>query len=629
MQRRLVFAVLVLVGLLAPVAPAGAADPAPDRPLNLGANGPDDFPDPFFIRDGNTWYAFGTDGDLGDVQVIKSTDHFVTWSNVGTAVAKNDEPSWAQRDDVWAPAVYKAPTNFILYNAYIATATGKRCIAAHTSSTIAGGYKPTAFQLCNDAEGGVIDPDVFTTLVGSYLIWKTEGVPGSEPPALWSQPLALDGLSLTGTPTRLLSSRYPWEGTLVENPSMVAVGNQTFLFYSGNEWLSADYGVGWAVCNGPSGPCVAPPNKPLLKTEGDSLQGPGGGTVFQDENGQWWLGFAAWIDGNTNTKTGHRQLFLRKLDFGSGRPALQAANGSIAPQPLAVRVAGSDRYDTSARFSAMNEQANRSLAYVATGSAFPDALASGPASGNEGGPVFLVTRDGVPASVKAELCRVRPGHVVVMGGTGAISDATYNDAASCAVGGSAHREPGNNRYDTAARVSANTFRNGAPVAYIATGENFADALAGGAAGARNRGPLLLVQRDAVPGETGGELARLKPGRIVVLGGPGAVSDNVFNELKQYSGNVTRIAGQDRFDTSARVARAEFGSLIGGLVLATGQSFPDAVAAGAGGYPILLVPSGGPAPSTVKDALTALNPLGVLVMGGPNAVSDDTLRSLGL
>ncbi|MCU1498013.1 MAG: hypothetical protein JWM47_1966, partial [Acidimicrobiales bacterium] len=146
---------------------------------------------------------------------------------------------------------------------------------------------------------------------------------------------------------------------------------------------------------------------------------------------------------------------------------------------------------------------------------------------------------------------------------------------------------------------------------------------------RNKGPLLLLSKDAVPAETARELARLKPGRIVVLGGPGAVSDTTFNGLKQYSGNVTRVAGGTRYATAAQLARQEFGTLVGGLVIATGQQFPDAVAAGAAGYPILLVPSTGPAPAEVKAALDALQPLGVLVLGGPGAVSAQTLASLGL
>jgi putative cell wall-binding protein len=621
-------AIALSVTALAVVAPGAGAvgSPPHDSPVNVPA---DDFPDPVVLRVGSAWYAYGTDGDLGNVQVVRSND-LVTWTNARNGGALPAVPTWGQNDDVWAPGILDTGSGFVLYSAVVNKATGKRCIAAATSASPDGPFvADQGFQLCNDAEGGLIDPDVFTTGGSRYLLWKTEGVPGVVAPAIWSQPLATNGLSVSGSPSRILSSHFPWEGTLVENPTMVSVGGRLYLFYSGNEWESAAYGVGWAVCPSVQGPCVAPPDKPLLRTESAHLVGPGGGTVFQDENGAWWLGFAAWIDSGTTKATGHRKLFFRRLDFVDGRPVLQAADGSFPPQKLAERIAGATRYETAADFSANLVQAKRPVTYVATGAAFPDALSAGPASGFEGSPVLLVTHDGVPAAVKAELCRVNPGHIVVMGGTGAISDAVYDDVRTCAIGGSAHREPGTNRFDTAARVSANTYKALPPVAYVATGDDFADALAGGAAGARNKGPLLLVRRDSVPPETGNELARLKPGRIVVLGGPGAVSDATFNALKAYAGNVTRVAGANRYETAALLARSEFGSLIGGLVIATGQAFPDAVAAGAAGYPILLVPSTGAAPAEVKAALDALKPLGVLVLGGPGAVSDTTLASLGL
>jgi putative cell wall-binding protein len=410
---------------------------------------------------------------------------------------------------------------------------------------------------------------------------------------------------------------------------MVQDGGRLYLFYSGNEWESPSYAVGWAVCASVQGPCAAPPDKPLLTSAGN-IVGPGGGSVFNDGSGQWWLGFAAWTDpAKTTEATGSRKLFFRRLQFQNGRPVLQAGDGSYPAQPLAQRVAGTDRYDTSARYSGRTEQAFRPVTYVATGADFPDALASAPVSGFEGSPVLLVQRDSVPASVKNELCRVHPGHIVVMGGTNAISDAVYNQVTQCAVNGSAHRESGVNRYHTASLVSRNTYDPGVGVVYVATGERFADALAGGAAGAHNKGPLLLVQQNALPFDTGTELSRLKPNRIVVLGGPSAVSDETFRQLGQYSSNVTRVAGGDRYETAALLARQEFGTLNGGLVVATGAQYPDAVAAGAAGFPVLLVPSGGPAPASVKAALDALAPLGVLVMGGTGAVADDTLRSLGL
>jgi putative cell wall-binding protein len=68
------------------------------------------------------------------------------------------------------------------------------------------------------------------------------------------------------------------------------------------------------------------------------------------------------------------------------------------------------------------------------------------------------------------------------------------------------------------------------VAYVATGTNFPDALAGAAVAGNLGGPLLLVTRDTIPAATAAELSRLKPARIVVLGAAGVVSDAVQNAL---------------------------------------------------------------------------------------------------
>ena len=99
-------ALLVALALWPALSPvAGQQDRAPGVGAQTYTNPvyDHDFPDPFILHDGNTWYAYGTDGDLGDVQVIKSPD-LVSWTSVGSAIAKTDEPSWAQHDDVWVPA---------------------------------------------------------------------------------------------------------------------------------------------------------------------------------------------------------------------------------------------------------------------------------------------------------------------------------------------------------------------------------------------------------------------------------------------------------------------------------------------------------------------------------------------
>ena len=171
---------------------------------------------------------------------------------------------------------------------------------------------------------------------------------------------------------------------------------------------------------------------------------------------------------------------------------------------------------------------------MATGQNFPDALAGGPAAGVEGGPILLTDRTVLPAATAAELARLSPGKIVVLGGVGAVSEAVASQLSSY-TSGPVVRLAGADRYATAAAISAATFSPGVPVAYVATGQNFPDALAGGSAAAAGGGPILLVSPTSVPAATRAELTRLGPGRVVVLGGAAAVSDAVLVELASFGG----------------------------------------------------------------------------------------------
>ena len=96
------------------------------------------------------------------------------------------------------------------------------------------------------------------------------------------------------------------------------------------------------------------------------------------------------------------------------------------------------------------------------------------------------------------------------------------------------------------------------VVYVATGRNFPDALAGSTLAATAGAPLLTVEPNLpLPDTTITALQSLDPNRIVVLGGPVAVSDAVVGALTAHtrSGSVTRIEGTDRHDTAAAIADA--------------------------------------------------------------------------
>lgn len=89
------------------------------------------------------------------------------------------------------------------------------------------------------------------------------------------------------------------------------------------------------------------------------------------------------------------------------------------------------------------------------------------------------------------------------------------------------RLSGSDRYATAVEISRHGWPDGADVAYLATGDNYADALAGAALAARTGSPILLTRRTSLPDVTADELRRLGVRQVVILGGEGAVSVDVL------------------------------------------------------------------------------------------------------
>ena len=185
---------------------------------------------------------------------------------------------------------------------------------------------------------------------------------------------------------------------------------------------------------------------------------------------------------------------------------------------------------------------------------------------------------------------------------------------------------GADRYATAAAVSAATFAPGVPVVYIASGLAFPDALSAAPAAATQGGPVLLVTTTAIPPPTASELTRLHPQRIVVLGGLGAISQGVRDQLRTYTtGALTPLAGADRYATAAAVSAAVFpgGGAVPEVFVASGAAFPDAlsVAAVAGHLhvPVLLTAPTSLPTSTRAELLRLAPPL-VVVAGGTASVS---------
>ena len=314
-------------------------------------------------------------------------------------------------------------------------------------------------------------------------------------------------------------------------------------------------------------------------------------------------------------------LVLVAAAFAAAPPSPTAASGMVVE-----RHGGADRYATAALVSASHFAPGVSVVYVATGANFPDALAGGPAAARAGAPILLVTRAGIPAPTGKELARLRPGRIVVLGGTGVISDAVKRALAAYQTGGGVSRIGEADRYATAAAVSRSTFKPGGATAYVATGITFPDALVGGAAAARSGSPVLLTQPSTLPEATEAELRRLAPARIIVLGGSQAVGDTVVKRLRTLatSGTVTRLAGADRYATAVAISAASFPAGLPALYVASGQTFPDALvavpaAAKVGGA--LMLVAGHTVPSPVRREAVRLRPDRLALLGGTGAMNE--------
>lgn len=294
--------------------------PAPDP--GSGAVWPGDFPDPFVLRAGTTYYAFGTQSGLTQVQTLTSTD-LRTWKAGQDALPKL--PSWAQYGYVWGPSVLPRPEGYVMYYATRVAANGRQCISRAVSVLPQGPYVDTSNGplMCQLDRGGSIDPSPFVDADGgAWLIWKSEGTLAGEPTRLWSARLSTDGLSVNGTPNELLHTALPWEQPIIEGPSLTRTPDGHYvLFYSANRWQTASYAVGWATCAGPAGPCTRGASGPLLASHG-LVAGPGSPEEFTDLTGGWHLAFCAWTAPDVGYPKGARRMHVAGLSFSGGRPVL-------------------------------------------------------------------------------------------------------------------------------------------------------------------------------------------------------------------------------------------------------------------------------------------------------------------
>lgn len=289
---------ILLLLFLAAASPAAAAEPL-FVPLIRS-----DFPDAFVLRAGDAFYAYATNAGGKNVPTALSRN-LVDWTPGGDAMPVL--PPWARKGSTWAPEVLKVGSSYVLYFTAPSRKRDVQCVGAAVAAAPEGPFTSTAEEplVCQADLGGTIDPSPFRDTDGRlYLYFKNDGNNPRihKPTQIWVQPLAPDGLSVTGEPKPILRDRLRWEGGLIEAPTMIHAPAGYFLFFSGNDFawqadqrLSA-YAIGYARCEGPAGPCTEAGDKPFLYSFSGAegcLSGPGHQSILSVGE-RWFITFHAW-----------------------------------------------------------------------------------------------------------------------------------------------------------------------------------------------------------------------------------------------------------------------------------------------------------------------------------------------
>lgn len=314
-------------------APAGTfTNPVLDR----------DFADPHVVQDGDAFYAYAT-GSAGfsNIQVATSDD-LVEWSASEDALP--ERPDWQpiQQGLTWAPEVVEVDGRWLMYYVARENATGVQCLALAVADDPAGPFEDTSTGpfVCQRELGGSIDAFAFQDADGTrWLFWKNDGNARGLDTRMWVQRLSADGTRLEGAPvdTGLRQTR-PWQGALVEAPTVVLHDGTYVLLYSANDYGSDAYAMGYATATSVTGPYVDRSEQPWVDSEGDAA-GPGGQAVVEVD-GEQWLVYHAWQDGEEGYPEGRRGMWLDRLTWAEGtapgqaRPVLEGPTSEPQPAPL-------------------------------------------------------------------------------------------------------------------------------------------------------------------------------------------------------------------------------------------------------------------------------------------------------
>lgn len=294
-----------------------------------------------------------------------------------------------------------------------------------------------------------------------------------------------------------------------------------------------------------------------------------------------------------------------------------------------TRLAGQTRYQTSQAVAENYNSGQTDNIVIATGTDFADALSVSVLAHQLNAPILLVDKTLFESQDAFDyISRHMPngtGTIWIAGGPGAVSESF--ELKSISMGHKVKRIGERNRYETSLSIAkeTNTLK-GTPI-FLATGENFPDALSIASVAASKGYPIILTPKDKLPDGVESYLSKQQSSEVFIVGGTGVISESVEFDIKTIlpESSITRLAGRDRFETSTEVYKKFFPNPEN-IYIASAMDFPDALSASVlaakNNAPIVLInPNLAVPPNCTFNYLKTLSSPNTVVIGGTGVVPE--------
>lgn len=253
-----------------------------------------DYPDPSLLHDGKDYYIVHSSFDYYPGLTIWHSQDLINWTPVTSALQK-------YVGDVWAPDLVKYDEKYYIY--FPANKTN----FVVSADNIAGPWSDPV-----DLKIGNIDPGHITDDKGDrYLYFSNGDYIG----------LSKDGLQTIGEVKHaydgwIIPKEWSIECFCMEGPKLFKRGEYYYLTVAegGTAGPSTSHMVISARSKTPFGPWENSPYNPVMRTQNSDERwwSKGHSTIFEDNNGKWWMMFHAYEKGYYNLG---RQTLLQPVEW--------------------------------------------------------------------------------------------------------------------------------------------------------------------------------------------------------------------------------------------------------------------------------------------------------------------------